>query len=87
MDLTLAGLGVSRKTLKDSVKMLLRHQDIVVSSTDIFLSGFGLPFGFRTKPTVSCCMICATAVRAFLVLSRLWFGHCLFVFGLALIAH
>jgi hypothetical protein len=81
-DLTLAGFGISRKTLKDCVKLLLRHQDILVSSTDIFLTGFGLPFVFRAKPTVFCCMIRATAVCAFFEFRRLWLGRWLFVFGL-----
>ena len=84
--LRLPDLEFSRKTLKDSVKVLLRHQDILVSSTDIFLTGFGLPFVFRAKPTVFCRMIRATAVCAFLVIRRLWLGRWLFVFGLVPIA-
>ncbi len=85
-DLTLAGRGILRKTLKDSVKLFLRHQDILVSSTDIFLIGFGLPFVFRAEPTVFCRMICATTVCAYLVRRRLWLGRWLFVFGLVPIA-
>ncbi len=66
MDLTLAGLRVVWKTVKDSVKLLLRHQDISVGRTDIFLTRFLLPLVLRVKPTVFCGMIRTAAVRTLL---------------------